>query len=566
VVNGRGQERVIFRERARQDLKAGIDVLARAARLTLGPKGRNVAIVHKDYAGPRLASRTHFILDDMALPDGFQNVGAQILRQVAAEAGELVGDGTTTAIVLAHAMVVEGSRLVAAGANPMQMRQGIERACETAIEAIASTARKVGDLDEIRRLASAWANDEAIGDVIAQAVDRIGENGMVSLERSNRSTPLSLEYVEGMTYDRGYISPMFVTSQTEDTIELSHPYILVTDAYLEKGEELVPLLEKIAGADSKELLVIAPDVKGSALSVLSANNAAGVVRCVAIRAPEVNEYRQNILEDMAIWSGGNLISKSFGDLLPYVTLRNLGRAQRVVVDSASTTIIGGAGDQARVADRIGRIKAQAAECDDPYKKERMDRRVARMAGGVAVIWYGGATDAERNERRLRLEDAVSSLWASVRAGVVPGGGVALLNAASALDQLEARGDEALGIRILRRALEEPLRQIVVNADGNPSVVVDDVRRTQRETGNPNMGYDVVRREYCDLSERGTMDPTEVVCAALDVAASCAAMVLTTEAIVYKPPVYTPPQPAVEPLIGGSKDPFGVGGYERVFKN
>jgi chaperonin GroEL len=531
VPGARNGRRVVVARRAREELLSGVDSLARVARLTLGPRGRNVGMVHKDYPGPRIVNRTHLVFDDLEIADPVANVGAKLLREAAARTGETVGDGTTTAVVLTHAMIGAGVRAVAAGANPMLLRRGIERASQSVAAEVRAQARQVASVDEIRRLATAWSSDEGIGAIVAEALERVGENGLISLERSQRGAALELEFSEGMTLPRGYLSPHFLPPGGARAIELDEPYVLLTDREISDASDLVPVLERLARLERRELLLVASDVSGPALALLTANNAAGVVRCVAVRAPEVNELRREILEDLAIWTGGRFVGKDLGDRLHFVTPADLGRARSAHIDGDETAIVGGRGDADRVQRRIAAIKAEASACHDSYRKEKLDRRVARLSGGVAVIWYGGATDAERNDRRLRLEDAVASMWAALRGGLVPGGGVALVNAAARLDQVEAEGDEAAGVAVVRRALEEPLRQIVANAGRHGGVVLANVRRLQREQGNPNVGYDVVGEEYCDLSASGIMDPAEVACAALETAASCAAMLLTTEAVV-----------------------------------
>jgi chaperonin GroEL len=363
---------------------------------------------------------------------------------------------------------------------------------------------------------------------------------LISLERSHRVVPLALELVAGMTLPTGYLSPNFVAPGGSRTIELTDPAILLTDREISAQEDLVPLLDALVRQDRRDLLVMAADVAGAALALLTANAAAGVLRCVAVRAPEVNEYRTDILEDLAIWTGARFVSTQSGDRLASVTPADLGCARSVHIDDETTVIVGGQGDPENARRRVAAVKAAAQACADPYKKEKMDRRVARLSGGVAVIWYGGATDAERNERRLRLEDAVAGLWAALRGGVVPGGGAALLNAARRLNQLEVSGDEAAGVRIVGRAMAEPLRQIADNAGSQGSMVVATVGRLQQERDNPSAGYDAVAGDYCDLSERGIMDPAEVVIAALETAVSGAAMALTTEAIVLPAAARRPP--------------------------
>lgn len=532
--NRRRPRRLAFAREARAGMLAGIDTLARVASLTLGPKGRNVALVPRHYAVTRVVNRSDAIVEAVELADLVQNLGVKLIRQAATQTDKLAGDGSTTTVVLAHAMVREGFRNMAAGAHPMLMRRGIGRAARAVAQEIQRMARPLSDGDATARLAATCSGSDEIGRVVARAMGRVGEYGLITLERSIETTRLKLQYTEGVKYDRGYLSAFFLTEDEPEAVALDGPRILLTDKEIKSPEELIPILERLKEAGETDFLVMAGDVAGEALSLLTANNARGAMHCVAVRAPDVSQYRRAILEDLAIWTGGTFLRKEAGDQLPYLSVGDLGRARKVYVDANETTIMGGLGDPAAIDKRLRDIRKGASECDDAYQREKMHRRVAQLTGGIAIIWYGGATDAERNDTRARLEDALASTRAAALEGLVPGGGIALINAAAALDSLEAKGDEATGIRLVGSALEEPLRRIAVNAGENGSVVLAEVRRLQRENDHNDIGFDAWTGEYVDMWERGIVDPAKAMRYAVLNAASCAAMLLSTDVAIIDP--------------------------------
>ena len=528
-----------FANDARAGMLAGIELLARAARLTLGPTGRNVALVPRHYEVIRIVNRSETIVDALELDDVVQNLGVKLIKQAAIQTDKRAGDGSTTTIVLAHAMAREGFKNMAAGANPMLMRRGIARAARAAAGEIQRMARPLQDYGMIARLATTCSDSEEIGDIVAQAMEQVGEYGLITLERSIETTPLKLQFREGLKYDRGYLSAFFLTEDEPQAVALNNARVLLTDKDIQDPGDLVPILTSLKDAGETDLLVMASEVQGGALTLLTANNAEGNIHCVAVRAPEVSQYRTDILEDLAVWTGGEFIRKEMGDLLPYLSVNDLGRVRKVYVDANETTIMGGLGDPDSIARRIEEIKRQASETDDAYQRDKMNRRVAQLTGGIAIIWYGGATDAERNDRRYRLDDALASTRGAMLEGLVPGGGLALLNATAALDQLVAKGDESTGIEIVRRSLEEPLRQIAVNAGQNGAVVLAEVQRRQREMDNSgvktgDIGYDAWTGDYVDMWERGIVDPAIAMRYAILNAASCAAMLLTIEVAIIDP--------------------------------
>ena len=524
-------KQIVFAEEARRNLKIGVDILANAVKTTLGPKGRNVAL-DKKWGAPTITHDGVTVAKEIELKDPYQNMGAQLLKEAATKTNDVAGDGTTTATVLAQAMVNEGLKNIAAGANPMLLKRGIEKAAQAVSKAIRDMAIEVKTREDIAHVASISANDREIGELIAEVMDKVGKDGVITVEES-KGLEFETEYVEGMQFDRGYISPYFVTNPERMEAVLEEPYILIHDKKISAAQDLVPLLERLLQVGKRDLLVIAEDVEGEALATLVLNKLRGVLNVVAVKAPGFGERRKAMLQDIAILTGGQVISEELGRKLESVQISDLGRADKVVVTKEDTTIVGGKGDEAAIKGRIEQIRAEIDRATSDYDREKLQERLAKLAGGVAIIRVGAATEVELKEKKHRVEDALSATRAAVEEGIVPGGGVALLNAANALDDVEKEvsGDVLTGVRIVRRALEEPLRQLAENAGYDGAVVVENVRRVQEEQKNTNVGFDVLREEYVDMVKAGIIDPAKVTRSALENAASIAAMILTTEALI-----------------------------------
>jgi chaperonin GroEL len=528
-------KQLVFGEEARRRLKRGIDILANAVGTTLGPKGRNVAL-DKKWGAPTITHDGVTVAKEIELPDPYENMGVQLLKEVATKTNDVAGDGTTTATVLAHVMVTEGMKNVAAGANPMLLKKGIEMAVKAVVEEIKRMAKPVQSKDDIAHVAAISSADPEIGNLIAEVMDKVGKDGVITVEESKTGLPFETEYVEGMQFDRGYISPYFVTNPETMEAVLENPYILIHDKKISAAADIIPVLERLLQeGETRSLLVIAEDVDGEALATLVLNKLRGIINAVAVKAPGFGERRKAMLQDIAILTGGQVISEELGRKLENVRISDLGRADKVVVTKDDTTIIGGRGDPKAIKGRIEQIKAEMEKTTSDYDREKLQERLAKLAGGVAIIRVGAATEVELKEKKHRVEDALSATRAAVEEGIVPGGGVALLNAAKALDNLKADGDVQTGINIVRRALEEPLRRIAENAGEDGAVVVEMVRRLQKEKNNPNIGYNVLTGEYVDMVEAGIIDPAKVTRTALENAASVAAMILTTEALVTEVP-------------------------------
>ncbi len=528
-------KQLVFGEEARRRLKRGIDIVAAAVGTTLGPKGRNVAL-DKKWGAPSITHDGVTVAKEIELPDPYENMGAQLLKEAATKTNDVAGDGTTTATVLAHMMVTEGMKNVAAGANPMLLKKGIEMAVKAVVEEIKRMAKPVQSKDDIAHVASISSADPEIGNLIAEVMDKVGKDGVITVEESKTGLPFETEYVEGMQFDRGYISPYFVTNPETMEAVLENPYILIHDKKISAAADIIPVLERVLQeGETRSLLVIAEDVDGEALATLVLNKLRGIFNAVAVKAPGFGERRKAMLQDIAILTGGQVISEELGRKLENVRIADLGRADKVVVTKDDTTIIGGRGDPKAIKGRIEQIKAEMEKTTSDYDREKLQERLAKLAGGVAIIRVGAATEVELKEKKHRVEDALSATRAAVEEGIVPGGGVALLNAAKALDNLKAEGDVQTGINIVRRALEEPLRRIAENAGEDGAVVVEMVRRLQKERNNPNIGYNVLTGEYVDMVEAGIIDPAKVTRTALENAASVAAMILTTEALVTEVP-------------------------------
>ncbi len=539
-------KQLVFSEDARRRLKQGIDSLAEAVVTTLGPKGRNVAL-DKKWGAPTITHDGVTVAKEIELEDPFENMGAQLLKEAATKTNDVAGDGTTTATILAHVIVSEGLKNVTAGANPMLIKRGIEKATAKVVEAIKATAQEVKGRKEIANVASISAADREIGELIAEVMEKVGKDGVITVEES-RGLQFETEYVEGMQLDRGYISAYFVTNSERMEAALDEPYILITDKKISAVADIVPLLEKLVQIGKREIVIIAEDVDGEALATLVLNKLRGMLNVLAVKAPGFGDRRKDMLRDIAVLTGGQVITEEMGRKLETTTINDLGRAHRVVANKDETTIIGGEGQEDQIRARIEQIKAQIETTTSDYDREKLQERLAKLAGGVAIIRVGAATETELKEKKHRVEDALSTARAAVEEGIVAGGGVTLINAMSALDGLDLGvPDENTGVATVRAALAAPMRRIVQNAGLDGNVVIEEVRRRQRETGNNFLGYDVLGEDYCDMVEKGIIDPVQVTRSAVENAASLAAMILTTEALITdmpepEKPAATPPMP------------------------
>ena len=514
-----------FGEDARRSMERGINKLADTVKVTLGPKGRNV-VLDKKFGSPLITNDGVTIAREIELEDSFENMGAQLVKEVSTKTNDVAGDGTTTATLLAQAIIREGLKNVAAGANPMILRKGITEAVETVVEEIRKSSKDVDSKDAITQVASISAADEKIGSLIAEAMEKVGKDGVITVEES-RSTGTTLDVVEGMQFDRGYLSP-YMASDTEKMVsELDNPYILVTDKKITNIQDLLPILEQIV-QESKSLLIIADDIEGEALATLVVNKLRGTFNCVAVKAPGFGDRRKEMLEDIAILTGGEVISDELGYELKDVELGQLGTAQTVNIDKENTTIVSGAGSKKLIDDRISHIKGQLEDTDSEFDQEKLQERLAKLSGGVAVIQVGAATETELKETKLRIEDALAATRAAVEEGIVPGGGTAFINASGALEALieKSEGDVRTGMNIILKSIEEPIKQIAINAGLEGSVIVEKVKNSDE-----GIGFDALKEEYVNMIERGIVDPTKVTRSALQNAASVSAMVLTTESAV-----------------------------------
>ncbi|MBE5777117.1 MAG: chaperonin GroEL [Clostridiales bacterium] len=530
---------------ARKALEAGINALADTVKITMGPKGRNV-VLDKKYGAPLITNDGVTIAKEIELEDAFENMGAQLIKEVATKTNDVAGDGTTTATLLAQAIVREGLKNLAAGANPMILKKGIEDATAAAVEGLKDISQPITGKQAIAQVASISAGDETIGQLISDAMEKVGQDGVISVEES-KTMRTELNTVEGMQFDRGYASAYMVTDTDKMEAVLDEPLILITDKKISNIQEILPVLEQVV-QQGKKLLIIAEDVEGEALATLVVNKLRGTFTCVAVKAPGFGDRRKEMLRDIAILTGGQVISEELGLDLKETMLNQLGRAHQVKVDKENTTIIDGYGDKNEINARVQQIKVQIAETTSDYDREKLQERLAKLAGGVAVIQVGAATEIEMKERKLRIEDALAATRAAVEEGIVPGGGVALLNVMSKVQQQVSKhtGDAKTGVQIVLRAIEEPVRQIALNAGIDGAVIIENIRRS-RKVG---YGYDALKGEYVDMIERGIIDPTKVTRSALQNAASVAAMVLTTESLVTDIPVKEAPAPAANPGMGG----------------
>ena len=527
-------KQLAFSEDARRRLKAGVDILATAVATTLGPKGRNVGLDRK-FGSPTITHDGVTVAKEIELADPFENMGAQLLKEAATKTNDIAGDGTTTSTVLAHAMVTDGLKNLAAGANPMMLKRGIEAAAKAIAEAITKQAIAIKTKEEISSVAAISAQDKEIGDLIAEVMDKVGKDGVITVEES-KGLQFETEYVEGMQFDRGYISAYFVTDPEHMEAKIDEPYILIHDKKISAATDIVPILEKLVQIGKRELLVIAEDIDGEALATLVLNKLRGMLNVIAVKAPGFGDRRKAMLQDLAILTGGTVITEELGRKLETVTIQDLGRAGKIVATKDDTTIIEGQGDPAKIKGRIEEIKVEIDKSTSDYDKEKLQERLAKLSGGVAVIRVGAATETELKEKKHRVEDALSATRAAVEEGIVPGGGVALINAREAIKDLKMDDeDSTIGINVVRKALEVPMMKITENAGQDGAVVIDTVRRIQAEKKNKNIGFDVIKGEYVDMVKAGIIDPAKVTKGALENAASIAAMILTTEALVTDVP-------------------------------
>ena len=532
---------ILFNEEARRALGRGVDQLANAVKVTLGPKGRNV-VLDKKFGSPTITNDGVTIARDIELPDPFENMGAQLVKEVATKTNDVAGDGTTTATVLAQAMIQEGMRNVAAGANPMILKKGIETAVKTLVEEIKKRSIKVSGKAEIAQVASVSAADEEIGGLIAEAMEKVGNDGVITVEES-KGLQTALNVVEGMQFDRGYISPYMVTDPDRMEAVMDNPYILITDRKISAIADMLPTLEKVVKV-GKELLIIAEDVEGEALATLVVNRLRGTFKAVAVKAPGFGDRRKAMLEDIAILTGGTVITEDMGRKLDSVELTDLGTARQIRITKDETTIIDGVGDKDVIAKRVSQIRAQVEETTSEFDREKLQERLAKLSGGVAVIEVGAATEVEMKDKKLRIEDALNATRAAVEEGIVAGGGTTFIDIIPALDTLEATGDVQTGINLVKRAVEEPVRQIAYNAGLEGSVVVEKVKNT-----DSGIGFNALTEEYIDMVKAGIVDPAKVTRSALQNAASIASLVLTTETIVADKVEENAAVPAMPPMGG-----------------
>jgi chaperonin GroEL len=534
-------KQLVFSDEARRKLQAGMDILAQAVITTLGPKGRNVALDRK-FGSPTITHDGVTVAKEIELEDPFENMGVQLMKEAATKTNDIAGDGTTTSTVLAHAIVTNGIRNLAAGANPMLLKLGIQAAAKTISEELSKQAVEVTTKEDISNVASISAQDRNIGDLIADVMDKVGKDGVITVEES-KGLEFETEYVEGMQFDRGYLSPYFITDADTMEANISSAYVLIYDKKISAAQDLVPLLEKLVQMGKRELVIVAEDIDGEALATLVLNKLRGMLNVLAIKAPGFGDRRKAMLQDIAILTAGTVITEEMGRKLDSVTIEDLGQAERVVSTKDNTTIVGGKGDVNAIKARIAQIRTEIEKSTSDYDSEKLQERLAKLSGGVAIIGVGAATETELKEKKHRVEDALSATRAAVEDGIVPGGGVALINAMSKLDDLKMDYPDAqIGVTIVRDALEIPMHKITSNAGKDGSVIIENVRRAQAEKKNKNIGYDVLSEEYTDMIKAGVIDPAKVTRGALENAASIAAMILTTEALITDIPADEPAMP------------------------
>jgi chaperonin GroEL len=525
-------KQLVFSESARRDLKSGVDALADAVKVTLGPKGRNVAL-DKKWGAPTITHDGVTVAKEIELEEPFENMGAQLLKEAATKTNDVAGDGTTTATVLAQMIVNEGLKNVAAGANPMLIKNGIARASEAVVDALRDQSEDIDTKEEIANVAAISANDKEIGALIAEVMEKVGKDGVITVEES-KGLAFETEYVEGMQFDRGYISPYFVTDPERMEAVMDEPLVLIHDKKISSAQDIIPILEKMVQMGRKDLVIIAEDVDGEALATLVLNKLRGVFSVLAIKAPGFGDRRKAMLQDIAVLTGGQVITEEMGRKLETTQITDLGRAVKVISTKEDTTVVGIEDDaiSGNILARINQIKAEIEASTSDYDKEKLQERLAKLSGGVAIIRVGAGTEVELKEKKHRVEDALSATRAAVEEGIVPGGGVALINAVASLDDIKMEfADEQTGVSIVRRALEEPMRQLAVNAGRDGAVIVENARRGQKEQDDPNVGYDVLRDNYVNMVTQGIIDPVKVTRSAVENAASIGAMILTTEALI-----------------------------------
>src|SRR5215211_7421850 len=527
-------KQLVFSEDARRKLKNGMNIVANAVGATLGPKGRNVAVDRK-FGSPTVTHDGVSVAKEIELEDPFENMGAQLLKEAASKTNDIAGDGTTTSTVLAHAIVNEGLRALEAGYNPMLLKHGIVQATETVVEELRKMSVKIDSREEIASVATNSAADEEIGNLIADVMDKVGKDGVITVEES-KSMQFEQEYVEGMQFDRGYLSAYFITNADQMQAVINEPYILINEKKISAAQDIVPILEKLVQIGKRELVIIAEDIDGEALATLVLNKLRGMLNVLAVKAPGFGDRRKAMLQDIAVLTGGTVISEETGRKLETATLQDLGRAEKVVSDKENTTIVGGKGKKGDIEGRIKEIRAEIDRSTSDYDKEKLQERLAKLSGGVAIIRVGAATETEMKEKKHRVEDALSAARAAVEEGIVPGGEISLINASTKLEKLKADDEEAqVGVNIVRKALEAPIRKLASNAGQDGSVIIDTVRRTAIEKKNKNIGYNVLTGKYVDMIEAGVIDPVKVVRGALENAASIAAMILTTDVLITDMP-------------------------------
>ena len=523
---------IIYGEDAREKLKKGVEKLARAVATTLGPKGGNVAL-DKSWGTPQVVNDGVTVAKEIDLEDKFENMGAQIVKEAASKTNDVAGDGTTTAVVLARAVVNEGLKNISAGTNPMILRRGLEKATQAVGEAIANIYKKISSKEEKIQVASISAQSKEVGEIIAEAMEKIGEEGVITVDES-KGFNIELEYKEGMQFDKGYLSPYFVTNAEKMESTIENPYILVTDSKVSNMQDMLPLLENLMKV-SKDLVIICDDMDGEALATLVVNKLRGILNVLAIKAPGFGDNRKALLEDIAILTGASFVSEDTGKKINGVTVEDLGRADRVISGKDSTTIVGGKGDEDKIKDRVKMIGNQIEEETSTYEKEKLQERLAKLSGGVAVIKVGAATEAELKELKLRVEDAVNATKAAVQEGIVPGGGISFLRARAALKGMTLDGEEQIGVNILDRALEQPVRLLIKNTGMDDGKVLAEIERRSEDEKNKNIGYDVLKMDYVDMVSAGIIDPAKVTRSALQNAVSAATMIITTECLVTELP-------------------------------
>ncbi len=540
-------KQIVFSEEARRRLQVGMDTLAKAVITTLGPKGRNVAL-DRSFGSPTITHDGVTVAKEIELKDKFENMGAQLLKEAATKTNDIAGDGTTTSTLLAHSIVSEGMKNLAAGHNPMLLKQGIEAAAKAVSEELGKNAIDVTTKEEIGNVASISAQDRSIGELIADVMDKVGKDGVITVEES-KTLAFETEYVEGMQFDRGYLSPYFVTNADDMEAVIEEPNILIHDSKISAAQDLVPLLERLVQMGKRDLVIISEDVDGEALATLVLNKLRGMINVLAVKAPGFGDRRKAMLQDIAILSGATVISEDLGRKLESATVDDLGNAEKVISTKDDTTIVGGAGDAAQIKSRIQQIRNEIDTSTSDYDSEKLQERLAKLSGGVAIIRVGAATETELKEKKHRVEDALSATRAAVEAGIVPGGGVALINATKAIDKLKMDyADAQVGVQIVRQALEFPMRKIAENAGKDGAVILENVRRQQEEKKDNHIGYDVLSEKYVNMVKAGVIDPAKVTRGALENAASIAAMILTTEALI-----------ADEPKDDSDMPPGGMGG-------